>query len=53
MDTCSGTLQTTDDRLLLLVNQQKETKEGSPAWFSIQAEINQIIAENFLRFVNR
>jgi hypothetical protein len=49
----SRTLQPTDDRLLLLIEQQKQTKEGSTAWYAYQAQINQIIAENFLHYVNR
>jgi hypothetical protein len=45
--------QPANDKLLLLVEQQKQTKEGSPAWYAYQGEINQIIAENFLQYVNR
>lgn len=53
MGKSSGTEQSTNDRLVLLVEQQKQTKEGSSAWYAYQAQINQIIAENFLYFVNR
>jgi hypothetical protein len=45
--------QQTNDKLLLLVEQQKESKEGSQQWHTLQEEINQIIAENFLQYVNR
>mgnify|MGYP001045137285 CR=1 FL=1 len=53
MEQSSRTLQSTDDRLLLLVEQQKTTKEGSASWYECQAEINQLIAEKFLQYVNR
>lgn len=53
MEQSSGTVQLSDDRLLLLIEQQKQTKEGSSAWYAYQEQINQIIAENFLQYVNR
>jgi hypothetical protein len=49
-------MQPTDNRSVVLeklVDQQKQTREGSPAWYAYQQEINQIIAENFLLYVNR
>jgi hypothetical protein len=42
-----------DDRLLLLMEKQILSKEGSSEWYDIQQKINQLIAERFLRFVNR
>jgi hypothetical protein len=53
MDQSNGTSKSTNDRLLHLVEQQKQSKEGSPSWYAYQSEINQIIAENFLHYVNR
>lgn len=53
MEQSPGTLQRTDDRLLLLIEQQKKTKDGSSTWYDLQAQINQLIAENFLHYVNR
>lgn len=53
MEESSGIEQPANDKLLLLIEKQMLTKEGSPAWYDIQGQINQIIAENFLRFVNR
>jgi hypothetical protein len=51
------TKQSTDDQSLFLMNtlveQQKQFLEGSAAWFSYQAQINQIIAERFLQYLNR
>lgn len=51
------TKQSTDDQSLFLMNslveQQKQFLEGSAAWFSYQAHINQIIAERFLQYLNR
>lgn len=49
--------QSTDDQSLFLMNmlvdQQKQFLEGSAAWFSYQAQINQIVAERFLQYLNR
>jgi len=53
MEQSFRTVQQTDNRLLLLVEQQKQTKEGSSAWYAYQEQINQTIAENFLKYVNR
>lgn len=53
MGTSIRSEQPSNDKLLLLVKQQKESKEGSPAWHTLQEQINQIIAENFLHYVNR
>ena len=50
------TRQSSDDSALVLerlVRLQKNEKEGSPAWYAYQEEINQIIAENFLFYLNR
>jgi len=44
--------QQADDKLLLLIEEQKQTKEGSPLWYSYQATINQLVAERFLEYVN-
>lgn len=52
MGKSSGTEQSTDDRLLLLVEQQKQTREGSSAWYAIQSQINQLIAERYLQMLN-
>ena len=49
----SSSQQQTDDRFLLLVEQQKSVREGSSAWYSLQQKINQIIAQNYLEYVNR
>ena len=52
MGKSSGTQQSTDDRLVLLVEQQKLTKEGSSAWYTYQQQINQLIAERYLQMLN-
>jgi hypothetical protein len=49
------TMQSTDDRSVVLnrlIEQQKQTKEGSAAWYSCQQEINQVIAERYLQMLN-
>jgi len=53
MGQSSRIIQSTNGRLLFLVNLQKETKEGSSAWLYYQDLINQIIAQNYLHYVNR
>lgn len=47
--------QTSDKQVLLkeLKQQQDSLKEGSLAWHEVQSQINHIIAENFLQYVNR
>lgn len=49
--------QPTNDQSLFLMNtlvaQQKQFLEGSAAWFELQAQINQIIADRFLQYLNR
>lgn len=52
----AGTMQPTDDRSILLKNlrnEQTKYHEGSFEWADIQAKIDQIIASNFLQYVNR
>lgn len=46
-------MQPTNDRLLLLKKYQESYTEGSSKWIELQGKINQIIAENYLRYVNR
>ena len=53
MEKSSSIEQRADDRLILLTEQQKKTKEGSAAWHDYQQEITKIIAQNFWRYVNR
>ena len=53
MGKSTGTEQSTDDRLLLLKKEQENFHEGSFEWADIQAKIDQIVAENFLQYVNR
>ena len=52
---CRAIGQTTNEHVVLmeLQSRQKETKEGTPSWYSLQEQINQIIANNFLQYVNR
>jgi len=47
--------QTTNEHVVLreLVNNQSLVKEGSPSWYTYQEKINQIIAQNYLQYVNR
>lgn len=48
--------QSTDVRSVLLDSfkaRQKNHKEGSVKWYEYQEKINQIVAANFLEYVNR
>ena len=45
--------QSTDDRLLLLREEQTKFHEGSFEWADIQAKIDQIVSERYLEYVNR
>jgi hypothetical protein len=52
MEQSSRTLQSTDDRLILLRRELELLKEGSLAWYKCQEEINSITAQRFLNYVN-
>ena len=50
------TMQLSDGKPMVLTElkkQQENYSEGSFEWADIQAKINQIIAQNFLEYVNR
>ena len=53
MGESSRDFEPADDQLLLLKKQQEQYYEGSFEWADIQSKINQIIAENYLHYVNR
>ena len=53
MGESSRDFKPTDDQLLFLKKQQEQYHEGSFEWADIQSKINQIIAENYLQYVNR
>jgi hypothetical protein len=42
-----------NDRLVFLKQEQEKYTEGSPRWINLQTEINQIVAQNYLEYVNR
>ncbi len=45
--------QNTEELLKRLVKEQKQCQDGCKEWYSLQEQINHIIAENFLLYVNR
>lgn len=53
MGKSNGTCQSADDKLVLLKQEQERTKEGTKNWFYYQDLMNQIIAQNYLHYVNR
>lgn len=46
-------LQSTNDKLVLLRKEQEQYGEGTANWAYVQEKINQIIAQNLLEYVNR
>ncbi len=56
MEYSNRNLQSTDGRELLLDHLRKlqaNNKEGSRSWINIQQQIDQIVAERFLGYLNR
>ena len=55
MEQSTRTLQPTDHRLLLLDLKatQKGCKEGTSKWIVLQSKIDEIVAQNYLHYVNR
>lgn len=57
MEQSSADVRQSNDQSLFLMQslaeQQKQFLEGTSAWFELQAEINQIIADRFLQYLNR
>lgn len=53
MEQSIRSLQPTNDRLLLLKREQEEYGEGTSHWAILQEKINQIIAQNYLEYLNR
>jgi len=49
----NGNEQPTNDQLLYLKQEQEKVAEGSKQWIYLQENINQIVAQNFLEYVNR
>ena len=52
----NNTNQSADVRSILLEtlrNEQREYGEGTTHWALLQEKINQIVAENYLHYVNR
>ena len=47
------TQQSPNDRLVFLKKEQEQYAEGSKKWLYLQENINQIVAQNFLEYVNR
>ena len=49
----NGNEQPSNDQLLFLKQEQERFVEGSKQWIYLQENINQIVAQNFLEYVNR
>ena len=53
MEQFTSTLCESKDRLVFLKQEQEKYSEGSPRWINLQAEIDEIVAQNYLHYVNR
>jgi len=53
MEKGSRSLQSTNDKLLSLRQEQEQYTEGSKQWTYLQENINQIVAQNYSEYVNR
>jgi hypothetical protein len=56
MEKSNGIKQFSNDKSVLLKNlkvEQEQYTEGSKQWTYIQENINQIVAQNYLEYVNR
>lgn len=56
MDQSTRIVQPTDDRSMVLKKlktEQQKYYEGSFEWADLQSKIDQIIAENYLSYLNR
>ena len=53
MEQSTSTLCEPNNRLLLLKQEQAQYAEGSKQWTYLQKNINQIVAQNYLEYVNR
>ena len=41
------------DRLIFLRQEQEKYAPGSPRWIDLQSELDQIVAQNYIEYVNR
>jgi len=53
MEQFTSTLCESKDRLVFLKQEQEKYSEGSPRWINLQTEIDEIVAQNYLHYVNR
>ena len=52
MEQSSTSVCKSKDRLIFLKQEQEKYSEGSPRWIDLQTEIDQIVAQNYLEYVN-
>lgn len=43
----------TTNQLVHLIEQRGQTAQGTPTWINLQSKIDEIVAQNYLHFVNR
>ena len=55
MGTSYGTKQPSNDQSLLLSLKEKQIEycEGTRTWINLQSKIDEIVAQNYLHYVNR
>jgi hypothetical protein len=53
MEPSPAEVRKSNDRLILLRKEQERYHEGSFEWADLQSKIDQIVAQNYLEYVNR
>lgn len=53
MEQLASTVCESNDRLVFLKQEQEKYSEGSPRWSNLQTQIDEIVAQNYLHYVNR
>jgi hypothetical protein len=46
-------VQSSSSKLVLLIQERNSVKEGSMLWHNINLQVDRIIAQNYLEYINR
>ena len=52
MEQSSTGMCESENRLVFLRQEQEKYAQGSPRWLDLQLEIDQIVAQNYIEYVN-
>lgn len=53
MEQSSTGMCESENRLVFLRQEQEKYTPGSPRWIDLQSELDQIVAQNYIEYVNR